>query len=301
MRSEDCDPAAHAMNEVIPFAGLFSTTGDPSPWGFLGICDDSQSSFLRGPAEAPESIRRAYDGRCYNATSESGVDLASSVTDLGDLKPLATWTASAELYRARIAGILRDGVTPFVAGGDHAVTVPVLAAYSVLERPVHVIQIDAHPDLYPDFEGNRDSHACTGARLLEMRHVESLTQLGIRTLSREQRRNAERFSDRLRIVEAQSLERESPDLSHIPADAPVFLTVDMDGFDPAFAPGVSHPVPGGLTARQALTLIQSGHWTLVGMDVVEVNPLRDLQSMTAILAARLLHEGIAYAASRAAR
>jgi arginase family enzyme len=71
----------------------------------------------------------------------------------------------------------------------------------------------------------------------------------------------------------------------------------MDGFDPAFAPGVSHPVPGGLTARQILSLIQRGHWTLVGMDVVEVNPLRDFHSMTAILAARLLHEGIAYAAS----
>jgi arginase family enzyme len=131
-----------------------------------------------------------------------------------------------------------------------------------------------------------------------MRHVQSLTQLGIRTLSQEQRRNAERFPDRLRIFEAQRLERESPDLSHIPAGAPLFLTVDMDGFDPAFAPGVSHPVPGGLTARQVLSLIQRGHWTLVGMDVVEVNPLRDLQSMTAILAARLLHEGIAYASAR---
>jgi agmatinase len=286
------------MIDVIPFAGLFTESERISmPWGFLGICDDTQSSFLRGPAEAPESIRRAYDGRCYNATSESGVDLTAGVSDLGDLKPRGTWKASAEHYRRRIGEILEEGITPFVAGGDHAVTVPVVEAFSVLERPLHVIQIDAHPDLYPDFEGNRDSHACTGARLLEMRHVKSLTQLGIRTLSKEQRQNADRFPDRLRIFEAQSLERESPDLSHIPADAPVFLTVDMDGFDPAFAPGVSHPVPGGLTARQILSLIQRGHWTLVGMDVVEVNPLRDFHSMTAILAARLLHEGIAYAAS----
>jgi agmatinase len=299
MRFGDYDPPLHAMNDVIPFAGLFTASKEvPTRLGFLGICDDTQSSFLRGPAEAPESIRRAYDGRCYNATSESGVDLTSSVIDLGDLRPGSHWKASAEQYRARIAEILKDGITPFVAGGDHAVTVPVVEAYSMLDRPLHVIQIDAHPDLYPDFEGNGDSHACTGARLLEMRHVQSLTQLGIRTLSQEQRRNAERFPDRLRIFEAQRLERESPDLSHIPAGAPLFLTVDMDGFDPAFAPGVSHPVPGGLTARQVLSLIQRGHWTLVGMDVVEVNPLRDLQSMTAILAARLLHEGIAYASAR---
>ncbi len=70
----------------------------------------------------------------------------------------------------------------------------------------------------------------------------------------------------------------------------------MDGFDPAFAPGVSHPVPGGLSARQVLGLIQRGHWTLVGMDAVEVNPSRDFQYQTSILAARLLHEGIGYAA-----
>jgi arginase family enzyme len=101
-------------------------------------------------------------------------------------------------------------------------------------------------------------------------------------------------------MEARRLEGQIPELPHIPAEAPVYLTVDMDGFDPAFAPGVSHPVPGGLTARQVLGLILRGHWTLVGMDAVEVNPSRDFQYMTAILAARLLHEGMGYAAKRRA-
>jgi arginase family enzyme len=76
----------------------------------------------------------------------------------------------------------------------------------------------------------------------------------------------------------------------------VYLTIDMDGFDPAFAPGVSHAVPGGLSSRQVLDFIQQGHWGLVGMDVVEVNPTRDVNDQTAILAARLLHEGMGYAA-----
>ncbi len=285
------------MQEPIPFAGLFTKRTDArTPWAFLGIADDTQSSFLRGPADAPDCIRRAYDGRCYNATTESGVDLSSSVTDLGDLKPRPTWEASARDYRARIEAILKEGYTPFIAGGDHAVTVPVIQAFAVLRRPIHVVQIDAHPDLYPEFEGNLDSHACTGARLLEMSHVASLTQIGIRTMNEEQRRQSERWSDRLHVLEARSLEGAVPDLAHIPAEAAVYLTVDMDGFNPAFAPGVSHPVPGGLTARQVLGLILRGHWILVGMDAVEVNPSRDIQYMTAILAGRLLHEGIGYAA-----
>ncbi len=285
------------MQEPIPFAGVFTKRSDPrTPWAFLGIADDSQSSFLRGPADAPECIRRAYDGRCYNATTESGVDLSSSVTDLGDLKPRRTWEASAHEYRARVEEILREGFTPFIAGGDHAVTVPVVQAFTVLRRPLHVVQIDAHPDLYSEFEGNPDSHASTAARLVEMSHVQSLTQIGIRTMNEEQRRQAERWSDRLHVLEARRLDGAIPDLGHIPAEAAVYLTVDMDGFDPAFAPGVSHPVPGGLTARQVLGLILGGRWTLVGMDVVEVNPSRDIQYMTAILAARLLHEGMGYAA-----
>ena len=287
------------MEDPIPFAGLFAKSAKArTPWVFLGIGDDSQSSFLHGPADAPERIRRAYDGRCYNATTESGVDLASSVTDLGDLAPRSTWEASAREYRARVEETLRQGSTPFIAGGDHAVTVPVVEAFAVLRRPIHVIQIDAHPDLYSEFEGNPDSHASTAARIIEMDHVQSLTQIGIRTMNEEQRRQAERFSDRLRVFEARSLEGSLPPLGHIPVDAAVYLTIDMDGFDPAFAPGVSHPVPGGLTSRQVLDLILRGHWTLAGMDVVEVNPSRDIQHMTAILAARLLHEGMGYAAGR---
>jgi agmatinase len=285
------------MQEPVPFAGLFPKRKDArTPWVFLGICDDTQSSFLRGAAEAPERIRRAYDGRCYNATTESGVDLEASVADLGDLKPRSSWEASAREYRGRVAEILKEGFTPFIAGGDHAVTVPVLEAFAVLRRPIHVIQIDAHPDLYPEFEGNPDSHASIAARLLEMEHVASLTQIGIRTTNEVQRQQQERFPERLHVVEARSLEGSIPDLAYLPSEAAVYITIDMDGFDPAFAPGVSHPVPGGLTPRQVLDLIQRGHWTLVGMDAVEVNPTRDIQDLTAILAARLLHEGMGYAA-----
>ncbi|HXV63809.1 MAG TPA: arginase family protein [Vicinamibacteria bacterium] len=263
---------------------------------FLGIADDTQSSFLRGAAAAPDAIRRAYDGRCFNATTESGIDLSARVVDDGNLRPGDSWPASAREYERRVKEILQSGDTPFIAGGDHAVSVPALRAFEELGRPIHVVQIDAHPDLYREFEGNPDSHACVAARLLEMEHIATVTQVGIRTMNPEQREQQEAFSERLIVHEARRLEGTLPRLDHIPAGAAVYLTVDMDGFDPAYAPGVSHPVPGGLSSRQVLDLIQSGHWTLVGMDVVEVNPSRDVHQRTAILAARLLHEGMGYAA-----
>jgi len=282
------------MPKTTPFAGCF-TDDDESTLVFFGLADDTQSSYLSGCAGAPAAIRNAYDGNCFNATTESGVDLEGAVTDLGDRYPGDSWEASARDYKAYAEALFETERIPFIAGGDHAVTIPVVEALEVVEQPVHVIQFDAHPDLYPDFEGNRFSHACTGARILEMDHVASLTQLGIRTMNAVQSPALERYSDRLVIHEARELPAELPELTHIPEDALVYITIDMDGFDPAFAPGVSHAVPGGLTSRQVLDFLQRGQWALVGMDVVEVNPSRDVNDQTAILAARLLHEGMGFA------
>lgn len=291
----------NTSKEPIPFAGCFRNDSSPeSSLVFVGIPDDSQSSYRVGCADGPKTIRSAYDGRSFNSTTESGVNLEAAITDLGDLVPEETWEASAENYRGRIRDLLRKDQTPFVAGGDHAVTVPVVEAFAAASTAVHVVQIDAHPDVYPDFEGSRSSHACVAARLLEMEHVASVTQLGIRTLNAGQSGQLERYSDRLRILYAKDLLAELPKLSHIAAGAPVYLTVDLDGLDPSVAPGVSHPVPGGLTSRQVLSFIASADWRLVGMDVVELNPSVDFNQLTAILAARLLHEGMGYAASRKA-
>ena len=284
------------MTKPVPFAGCFTRgDGDETPLVFLGIADDTQSTHLSGCADAPQAMRRAYDGRCFNSTTESGCDLSGAVSDLGDMTPGSSWQTSAEAYKARLEALWRAGKIPFIAGGDHAITIPVAAALAVLERPIHVIQVDAHPDLYSDFEGNPESHACTGARILEMAHVASLTQLGIRTMNAAQEPHRDRYGDSLFMYQARELPGQLPELAHIPDGAAVYITIDVDGFDPAYAPGVSHPVPGGLTSRQVLDLVQGGRWNLVGMDVVEVNPARDLHSRTAILGARLLHEGMGHA------
>ncbi len=280
----------------VPFAGCFQP--DPELAGgcrlvFAGLPDASQSSFHHGSEAAPARIRAAYDGRCYNSCSERGVDLAGRVEDRGDLPSGTTWAETAQRYRHFAEEALTSGKIPFFAGGDHAVTVPVAEALAVLGEPIHVVQFDAHPDLYPEYEGNRHSHACTIHRLLEMPHIQFVTQIGIRASEESQRRVARRFQDRLAAMEAR--QAMSAPFPHPPDTAAVYVTLDLDALDPAFAPGVSHPLPGGLFPRPLLDWFVDARWRLVGMDVVEVNPSLDERDRTSILAARLLHEAMALA------
>ncbi len=286
--------------EPIPFAGCFSDD-QQQRLVFAGLACDSQSTYRHGSAAGPERIRQAYDGRGFNSTTEAGIDLTGAVSDLGDLTTHASWAQTAEHYRTFAEGVFAAGRIPFFAGGDHAVTIPILSALAALRNPVHVIQIDAHPDLYPSYYGDPDSHACVAARALGLEHVASLTQVGIRTMNETQRQVASKYGERLHSCTAQDLENGLPELAHIPHGASVYLTVDLDAFDPAFAPGVAHAVPGGLTPRQVFRLIQSTAWRLVGMDAVEVNPGLDTNDRTAILAARILHEGMGVAHRQSAR
>jgi agmatinase len=286
------------VRTIVPFAGCF--TADPERKRlarvvFVGLPDDSQSSYRRGAAGGPARMRTAYDGRCYNSATESGVDLAGTVADLGDWPPLDTWEATAASYRDQAAAIFRAGRIPFFAGGDHAVTVPIAAALDTLGEPVHLIQLDAHPDLYLEFGGSRTSHACAAARMLEMDHVAGVTQLGVRTMNPEQAKVVERYRGRLRIVPPIELAGPWRDRSPVPAGAPVYVSVDLDGLDPSCAPGVSHPVPGGLTTRQVLDIVASLRGRLVGMDVVELNPHLDVRDLAALAGARILHEGMGVA------
>ena len=286
----------------VPFGGLLASGADAerAPASLLGVMDATQSTYRDRCAEAPPAIRTAYDGACYNTVSETGVDCAGSVLDLGDLRPAGgSFREDATRYTAAVAAELERGRTPFILGGDHAITPALVAAYAG-RGPLHVVQWDAHPDMYPDFEGNRDSHACVAARLLEMPHVATITQIGIRTETAVQRGVREAAGGRVTQIPAWEAEKRAALLAHLPADAAIYLTVDMDGFDPAFAPAVAHPVPAGLSARAGLELVKgtgAAGRRLAGMDVVEACP-DGRDDRTLILAARLIHEGVAIVLSR---
>ncbi len=288
------------VTDPMPFAECFCSPDRNAEKRlvFVGLPDDSQSSYRRGCAQAPGRIRWCYDGLSYGSTTESGLDLFGAVADLGDWPSESAWDETASRYEKSAAALFSRGRVPFFAGGDHAVTVPVVAALKALSRPLHVLQFDAHGDLYDEYEGSRSSHACTAARILEMPHVASLTQLGVRKFSAEQQQTIDRHPQRLQIHTARALSRQWPPLEHLTPDSAVYVTLDLDVFDPAHAPGVSHPIPGGLSPREVLNLLIEARWKLVGMDAVEVNPSFDIHDQTAILAARLMHEAMGLAAQR---
>lgn len=288
--------------DPIAFGGLLAApeAEADAPVSLLGVRDATQSSWEDTCADAPPRIRAAYDGACFNPASESGVDCSGRVLDLGDLGPSgAGFAADSARYRSAVARELDQGRVPFILGGDHAITPALFSAYAgraEFTGGIQVVQWDAHPDLHPDFDGNPHSHACVAARLLEMSLVTTLTQIAVRTETAIQREVRQAEGERVIPITAREAERRAGGLlAHLPPGAALYLTVDLDGFDPACAPGVAHPVPGGLSARAGLDLIheiRERGFRLVGMDVVEACPRRD-DDRTLILAARLVHEAIA--------
>ncbi len=251
----------------------------------IGAPTDCNSSFLRGAALAPPLIRAALRSDHGNMTAESGCELGSDVrlSDVGDL-PLAEAQGDDALISAAVARAVADGAVPLVLGGDHSITVPVIEALAEAHGAIDILHFDAHPDLYDDFEGNARSHASPFARIMERGLARRLVQVGIRTLNRHCREQAERFG-----VEIVEMCRFSPDSVPLPA-GPLYISIDMDGFDPAFAPGVSHHEPGGLSVRDVLAVLERVRAPIVGADIVEYNPSRDLNGVTAVLAAKMIRE-----------
>jgi agmatinase len=205
------------------------------------------------------------------------------LNDAGDLSLPPTASARAQI-QAGIADILKKGWRPLSLGGDHSVTYPILRAVHGVYPQLTILDLDAHPDLYEEFEGDRYSHACPFARVLEERLATRVVQVGIRTMTGHQRDQAARF--KVEIIDMRAWA--SGVRPHL--EGPVYLSVDLDGLDPAYAPGVSHREPGGLTVRDVLGLIQTSAGTLVGADIVEFNPLQDATDLTAKVAAKLIKE-----------
>lgn len=250
----------------------------------IGVPYDASSSFQRGAAEAPGKIREALWSDSTNTWTESLRDLGlpGVLADAGDVALTeATMLADVE---AAVRTELARGRVPLVLGGDHSITLPVVRAVHRERGPFSILHFDAHPDLYPEFLGNRYSHACPFYRIMEESLAEKLIQAGIRTLNGIQAESVKRWGVR-HISPDQWNRGWVPEL-----DGPVYLSIDLDVLDPAFAPGLSHPEPGGCSTRQLITAIQQIAVPIVGADIVELNPRNDPAGLTARVAAKLVKE-----------
>jgi arginase len=254
----------------------------------VGVPLDVNSSFLQGTAAAPDHIREALNSPSSNLCAENGIDLGTDPRwrDAGDVGTAEKQPSFAEIedFVGRLIG---GGECVVTLGGDHSISFPLVRAHARAHEGLTILHLDAHPDLYDELDGSRLSHGCPFARVMEGGLASRMVSLGIRTANAHQREQAERFGvetfgpfDDLRAV----LESLRP---------PLYLSIDLDVLDPAFAPGISHYEPGGLSTRQVLEIIHSLPCPPTGADIVELNPERDVHGVTAMVAAKLLKEIVA--------
>jgi agmatinase len=283
-------------NHRQPWSGLVSD--DPAAEvGVLGVPFDGATSYRRGTAFAPGKLRELTPHLA--PCTEEGQPLTLAVRDYGDVPHDLEWSRHFETVEQRAAEVLRHPLALFL-GGDHSVSIPLMRAFDrVVEGAFGVIHFDAHPDLCDQFEGHRWSHACTERRGLELPGLDpqNLVFVGLRSLMKEEWDFLRDRPEILRYTARQchsrgigAIAEEVADrLSGVPA---VYFTLDIDGLDPAYAPGTGTPEGGGLTTRDLLELVQVLFTRLPAraMDVVEVAPPLDHADVTSFAALKVIYE-----------
>jgi agmatinase len=254
-------------------------------FSLLGIPHDDNSSYMKGPSEAPPLVRQMLYCEAYGDCSETGAAIVADgrIVDHGDIvfdEASDPW----DVIERRVAQVVDSGNPLICLGGDHAITHPILRGVRRRHPRLTILHIDAHPDIYDAYQGNRRSHASPFARIMEERLADRLIQVGLRCVNDHHREQFQRFG--VETIEASHCDRELRfDLA-----TPVYVSMDIDALDPAYAPGVSHREPGGLSPRQVINWLHAINQPIVAADIVEYNPRCDISGMTAIVAAKLLKE-----------
>lgn len=276
----------------------------------VGVPYDEGTTWRAGTREGPRALRAASTNWAYREGSEpcwdgeAGVLLLGGVrfVDTGDVKsaPMTPPEVVQAAIAERLAALVSVGLFPVVLGGDHSITYPVLrgvararaAGGATSERPLHLVHFDAHMDYWEDIGNQRFTHASPIIRSHEMELVEGITQYGIRGLHTVDD-NLELAAERGVVTFwCEDAKRRSAEelVAHLQPGVDTWITFDIDCLDPAIAPGTGTPEPGGFTyyEAKALLLAVASRVRVVGMDVVEVNPLFDPGELAALHGARLI-------------
>ena len=273
------------MAQFQPWGGALSTKGEPDTV-ILGAPYDAASTNRKGAALAPKAIREASSSRSLNPCTEEGHNLCevTRLSDSGDLELPENPVKMAQIIQKATADILSSGATPILLGGDHSITPPAIQAVANARGRIDILYIDAHPDLYETYHDSPFTHASTGYRIASEVDFGRFVQVGVRMPAEGQLEKARRMG--IQVITAYHLV--APE--DLRFENPLYLSVDMDCLDPAFAPGVGNPVPGGLSTRELLDVLKSVSGRIVAADVVEVVPEFDVSQITTTAAARLVIE-----------
>jgi agmatinase len=256
----------------------------------FGIPFEGRVNLRKGADGGPRDLRVASDSiETYSPVL--GLDLEDLPSaDLGDceLPDGAPPREQLDAARTEIERWWRPGLLPFMLGGDHTATVPVLEALAPRFPDLRVLQLDAHPDLREEFLGERYNYASAMARVMDVIPPERVYQVGIRTGAREEyARRGPRFFPAFEIHPVEAVRRIRPELvSH-----PLYVTIDVDVLDPSEAPGTGSPEPCGLRVAELIEIVRLlGGCRIVGGDLVEVAHAWDPSGRTGIAAAWVIRE-----------
>ena len=273
-----------------------------SDYVVVGLPFDGTASFRSGSRDGPDAIRLAsFNFESYDSYYD--VDLGHlSICDLGNMDLGADPAYAEETIKEGIA-LLPKAAVPIFLGGEHSIAPAIVEALALRNRPegIAVLVLDAHLDLREEYGCTRYSHACASRRILEKPGVRAYASIGIRSGSKEEFAFA-RESDVSYFTAREVRDR---GIDHVLDRAlvclgkrPLYLSIDLDALDPAFAPAVGNPEPFGLTSWDVRRVIERVAPLAVGLDINELTPAYD-HGETALLAARLAREFIAANAGRA--
>lgn len=294
-------------NEMPRFGGLptmmrlpYQTTAEGLDACFVGIPMDIGTSHRSGTRFGPRQIRaESAMIRPYNMWTKVSPFDSLQIADIGDVA-IDTFDLknSVKIIEEAYDEILRHDVIPLTLGGDHTLSYPVLKAIAKKHGPVGLIHVDAHADINDLMFGESIAHGTPFRRAFEDQLIDSsrVAQIGVRATGYEAGDFEWPREQGWRVVQAEEIWYKSvaPLMEEVRAqmgDGPVYITFDIDSFDPAYAPGTGTAEPGGLTSHQGIELIRGcAGLNIVGCDLVEVSPPYDHAGSTAILAANILFE-----------
>jgi len=253
----------------------------------IGAPFDGTVSFRPGARFGPAAIREASDGiETYSPVLDRDLE-SVSYADAGDLElPAGNSEAALSIIREAVADALNDGAVPFLLGGEHLVSLAAIEAVYEKYPDLVVVQLDAHADQREDYLGVKLSHACVMRRVCEFLGEERIRQIGVRSGTRDEYSLMRDYSTLTTFRE--------DDLAGLRSwigDRPLYLTLDLDVFDPAAFPGTGTPEPGGIDWWIFQRFIRAiAGCDVVGMDVVELAPQLDPSGCSSVLAAKCVRE-----------
>ncbi len=266
---------------------------EPHGIRMIGAPFDGTVSFRPGARFGPAAIRDASDGvESYSPYLDAELE-AVHYADSGDLElPMGNVETVLSIIREAVDDCLNDNAVPFLLGGEHLASLPAIEAVHEKYPNLVVIQLDAHADQRDDYLGVELSHACVMRRVSEFLGDENIRQLGIRSGTKYEYDLMKGFGT-LTTFKEEDLD----ELVEWVADRPVYLTVDLDVFDPAYLPGTGTPEPGGIDWWTFQRFIKAmTDVDIVGLDVVELAPQLDSSACSSVLAAKCVREMLLVAA-----